>query len=147
MPWITIRGVRDVSQTRQRHRGDRLRLPTKWRAIRVHPQIPWGTLQTLAAGARLATRELWRTEQALTDRRPWRNPPVFYALSGSAAACAVPWAGGRVCGILPARCLLGDGHLHPRLHDPRSHMMTERCTRDGFVITPIEPQGSRYAGA
>ena len=24
--------------------------------------------------------------------------------------------------------------------------MTERCTLDGFVITPIEPQGSRYAG-
>ena len=24
--------------------------------------------------------------------------------------------------------------------------MTERCTLDGFVITPIEPQGSLYAG-
>ena len=24
--------------------------------------------------------------------------------------------------------------------------MPERCTLDGFVITPIEPQGSRYAG-
>jgi len=24
--------------------------------------------------------------------------------------------------------------------------MPERCTLDGFVITPIEPQGSLYAG-
>jgi hypothetical protein len=24
--------------------------------------------------------------------------------------------------------------------------MTERCTLDGFVITPMEPQGSLYAG-
>ena len=24
--------------------------------------------------------------------------------------------------------------------------MPERCTLDGFVITPIEPPGSRYAG-
>jgi hypothetical protein len=24
--------------------------------------------------------------------------------------------------------------------------MPARCTLDGFVITPIEPQGSRYAG-
>ena len=24
--------------------------------------------------------------------------------------------------------------------------MTERCTLDRFVITPMEPQGSRYAG-
>ena len=24
--------------------------------------------------------------------------------------------------------------------------MTERCTLDGFVITPIEPQGSLFAG-
>ncbi len=31
-----------------------------WSAIRVHPQIQWAKLQTLAAGARLATRELWR---------------------------------------------------------------------------------------
>lgn len=31
-----------------------------WSAIRVHPQIQWAKLQTLAAGARLATRELWQ---------------------------------------------------------------------------------------
>jgi 5-methyltetrahydropteroyltriglutamate--homocysteine methyltransferase len=31
-----------------------------WSAIRVHPQVQWAKLQTLAAGARLATRELWR---------------------------------------------------------------------------------------
>jgi hypothetical protein len=31
-------------------------------------------------------------------------------------------------------------------HEIRSRTMPERCTLDGFVITPIEPQGSRYAG-
>jgi hypothetical protein len=31
-------------------------------------------------------------------------------------------------------------------HATWSRTMTERCTRDGFVITPIEPQGSLYAG-
>src|SRR5712691_11539341 len=31
-------------------------------------------------------------------------------------------------------------------HAPRSRTMTKRCTLDGFVITPREPQGSLYAG-
>src|SRR6266536_5043292 len=31
-------------------------------------------------------------------------------------------------------------------HAPRSLTMTKRCTLDGFVITPMEPQGSLYAG-
>src|SRR5262249_61012092 len=31
-------------------------------------------------------------------------------------------------------------------HAIRSCTMPERCTLDGFVITPIEPQGSLYAG-
>jgi hypothetical protein len=31
-------------------------------------------------------------------------------------------------------------------HTTWSRTMTERCTLDGFVITPIEPQGSLYAG-
>jgi len=31
-----------------------------WSAIRVHPQIQWAKLRTLAAGARLATKALWR---------------------------------------------------------------------------------------
>src|SRR6266581_5161112 len=31
-------------------------------------------------------------------------------------------------------------------HATRSRTMTERCTLDGFVITPIEPPGSLYAG-
>jgi len=31
-------------------------------------------------------------------------------------------------------------------HATWSRTMPERCTLDGFVITPIEPQGSRYAG-
>jgi 5-methyltetrahydropteroyltriglutamate--homocysteine methyltransferase len=31
-----------------------------WSAIRVHPQIQWVKLRTLAAGARLATKALWR---------------------------------------------------------------------------------------
>lgn len=32
-----------------------------WNSARVHPQIQWAKLQALAEGARLATRELWRT--------------------------------------------------------------------------------------
>src|SRR5262249_37017063 len=78
-----------------------------------------------------------------------RQPGVFCALSGAAAACAAPWAGGRVCGILPLDAMAG-GRAPPYptalLHDTRSRTMTERCTLDGFVITPIEPQGSLYAG-
>jgi hypothetical protein len=31
-------------------------------------------------------------------------------------------------------------------HATWSRTMTERCTLDGFVITPIEPPGSLYAG-
>ena len=48
----------------------------------------------------------------------------------------------------PARRPLGVGAPHPAAmpHAPRSRTMTERCTLDGFVITPIEPQGSLYAG-
>src|SRR5262249_42555605 len=78
-----------------------------------------------------------------------RLSPVFCVLSGSAAARAAPWAGGRVCGILPREMTTG-GRVppHPAAlpHDTRSRTMPERCTLDGFVITPIEPQGSLYAG-
>src|SRR5215831_14092072 len=47
-----------------------------------------------------------------------------------------------------ARRPLGVGASAPGYmpHAPRSCTMTERCTLDGFVITPIEPQGSLYAG-
>src|SRR5215470_13833672 len=74
---------------------------------------------------------------------------VFCALSGAAAACAAPWAGGRVCGILPLDATAGGRappYLTAILHYTRSRTMTERYTLDGFVITPIEPQGSLYAG-
>src|SRR5438132_10420269 len=77
------------------------------------------------------------------------KPPVFCALSGSAAARTEPWAGGRVCGILPREAPPGGrSRPHPAAmpHETRSRTMTERCTLDGFVITPIEPQGSLYAG-
>ena len=41
-------------------------------------------------------------------------PPVCCALSG-AAARAAPWAGGRVCGILPREAPAGSGRLRTRL--------------------------------
>src|SRR5712691_12272606 len=46
--------------------------------------------------------------------------PVFCALSGSAAARAAPWAGGRVCGILPREATAGSRRLRTRLpcHTP-----------------------------
>src|SRR5713101_7258009 len=78
-----------------------------------------------------------------------RLTPVFCALSGSAAARAEPWAGGRVCGILPLEATAGGrSPPHPAAmpHATRSRTMTERCTLDGFVITPMEPQGSLYPG-
>jgi 5-methyltetrahydropteroyltriglutamate--homocysteine methyltransferase len=30
-----------------------------WNTIRVHPSIQWAKLQSLAEGARLASRDLW----------------------------------------------------------------------------------------
>jgi hypothetical protein len=42
-------------------------------------------------------------------------PPVLCALSGAAAARAAPWAGGRVCGILPREASAGSGRLRTRL--------------------------------
>ena len=47
-----------------------------------------------------------------------------------------------------ARRPLGVAPPHPAAmpHATWSRTMPERCTLDGFVITPIEPQGSLYAG-
>ena len=71
--------------------------------------------------------------------------------------CTV-WVSSSACGALGRR--LGLRYTAPRgarwewalpppaamPYDPRSRTMPERCTLDGFVITPIEPPGSRYAG-
>src|SRR5262245_13687655 len=65
----------------------------------------------------------------------------------SSACCAL---GRRLC----LRCTAPRGARwawappHPAAmpHATWSRTMPERCTLDGFVITPIEPPGSRYAG-
>jgi len=31
-----------------------------WNLIRMHPQVQWAKLETLAKGARLASRKLWK---------------------------------------------------------------------------------------
>src|SRR5262252_5173661 len=77
------------------------------------------------------------------------SPPWFCTTWVSSSAGRRPGQEAVSAVYCPSRCPLGGGHVHPPAamsHEIRSRTMTERCTLDGFVITPIEPPGSRYAG-
>ena len=53
---------------------------------RVHPQIAWATLQTLAEGARLATKQLWPHKEVTGASLPPAVRPVVSEASAGAAA-------------------------------------------------------------
>src|SRR5262245_5788924 len=67
---------------------------------------------------------------------------------GSSSACCALGRRPRLRYTAPRGAHSQRAPPHPAAmpHATWSRTMPERCTLDGFVITPIEPQGSRYAG-